>query len=392
MPYPSSHRTTEPCRKVNFQFTKRELRIVESFSGYSADSLTIKTVPLKVQTPIKFVWPHDADVHVTELAKRGCSGHKLVDIVINGKVFAQIRWGSPSYCEEDGYDIAKTIQKCRDAGLAVTVEAMPTAYAEPRALSQKKRKWDEASETVAKSAKLTESVWAVELCPYCKYESNASKTRIESTHLSEAAAEQHAKGWWSRETYGVDNLTQLNRPGSPFSANACVEYGAGIMTVSVVKAPIAELGPALVKRALMLRGASTDDGGPHMLRRRLLQLVSDTNATGMEHSAPGGSSTKCESGCGASGSGSGEVSFSAKDNLQMQMFEGEEKDLILEGGNGLGGGHYVREGVAFLNAYAKALGMSRRAFVHLLRNAPGTLMTCWRESMQLSELREIGEA
>ena len=60
--------------------------------------------------------------------------------------------------------------------------------------------------------------------------------------------------------------------------------------------------------------------------------------------------------------------------------------------NGLGGGHYVREGVAFLNAYAKALGMSRRAFVHLLRNAPGTLMTCWRESMQLSELREIGEA
>lgn len=63
------------------------------------------------------------------------------------------------------------------------------------------------------------------------------------------------------------------------------------------------------------------------------------------------------------------------------MFEGEEKHLILEGGNGMCGGHYVREGVAFLTAYAKALGMSRRAFVHMLRNAPGTLMHSWRESM-----------
>lgn len=41
-------------------------------------------------------------------------------------------------------------------------------YAEPRALSQKKRKYDEAAETAAKGVKLTESVWAVELSPFCK--------------------------------------------------------------------------------------------------------------------------------------------------------------------------------------------------------------------------------
>lgn len=50
-------------------------------------------------------------MHVAELAKRGFSGHKLVDVVISSETFAQIRWGSPVYCDEDGYDIAKTIQK-----------------------------------------------------------------------------------------------------------------------------------------------------------------------------------------------------------------------------------------------------------------------------------------
>ena len=68
MPYPSSHRTPELHRKVSFQFTKKELRIVESFSGFASDNETIKSTPLNVQTPIKFVWPQDADVHVAELA------------------------------------------------------------------------------------------------------------------------------------------------------------------------------------------------------------------------------------------------------------------------------------------------------------------------------------
>ena len=85
------------------------------------------------------------------------------------------------------------------------------------------------------------------------------------------------------------------------------------------------------------------------------------------------------------------MSFSAKERLRIQMYEGDDKDLILEAGNGMGGGHHVRDGVAFLTAYAKALGMSRRAFVHLLRYAPGTVEASWRESMTPAELREIGE-
>ena len=85
-------------------------------------------------------------------------------------------------------------------------------------------------------------------------------------------------------------------------------------------------------------------------------------------------------------------SFSAEDRLSMEVYEGLEKDLILESGNGLGGGHYVREGDTLLTAYAKALDMSRGALVHLMRSAPGTLMDCWSEVMTPEELREIGAA
>jgi hypothetical protein len=85
------------------------------------------------------------------------------------------------------------------------------------------------------------------------------------------------------------------------------------------------------------------------------------------------------------------LSFSAKEQLRIQMYEGDDKEMILEAGNGMGGGHNVRDGVAFLTAYARALHMSRRAFVHLLRNAPGTLDPEWREMMTPAELREIGD-
>lgn len=88
---------------------------------------------------------------------------------------------------------------------------------------------------------------------------------------------------------------------------------------------------------------------------------------------------------------SSSTSSSAEGRPAMQLFGGEDKNLIIEGGNGMGGGHYVREGLDFLDAYAKALGMSRDAFVHKLRNARGPLMSWWRECMTPSELQEIGE-
>ena len=65
MPYPASHRTPELHRKVSFQFTKKELRIVESWTGFASDNQTIKRTPLNVQTPIKFVWPQDAEIAST---------------------------------------------------------------------------------------------------------------------------------------------------------------------------------------------------------------------------------------------------------------------------------------------------------------------------------------
>lgn len=86
------------------------------------------------------------------------------------------------------------------------------------------------------------------------------------------------------------------------------------------------------------------------------------------------------------------TSSSAEGRPAMELFEGEDKNGIIEHGNGMGGGHYVREGLDFLDAYAKASGMSREAFVHKLRNARGPpLLSWWREVMTPSELQEIGE-
>ena len=61
------------------------------------------------------------------------NGGRLVDVIVAGETFAQIKWGSQGYCNEEGHDIARTIQKCKDAGLSCTVVGMPTVYAQPPA-------------------------------------------------------------------------------------------------------------------------------------------------------------------------------------------------------------------------------------------------------------------
>jgi len=48
-----------------------------------------------------------------------------------------------------------------------------------------------------------------------------------------------------------------------------------------------------------------------------------------------------------------------------------DKDTILMMGNGMGGGHLVRDGVPFLDAYARALGAPRSVFIAGLRQADG---------------------
>ena len=45
----------------------------------------------------------------------------------------------------------------------------------------------------------------------------------------------------------------------------------------------------------------------------------------------------------------------------------DEPDFLFEGANGMGGGHYMREGIPYITAYAKALKLSRKEFVLLLK-------------------------
>mmetsp|Transcript_6832 Transcript_6832/g.12687 ORF Transcript_6832/g.12687 Transcript_6832/m.12687 type:complete len:370 (-) Transcript_6832:266-1375(-) len=52
---------------------------------------------------------------------------------------------------------------------------------------------------------------------------------------------------------------------------------------------------------------------------------------------------------------------------------GDSKAMVLEFGNGCGGGRFVREGVRFLDAYAMALDLPRPALLQALCDAPGGL-------------------
>lgn len=115
------------------------------------------------------------------------------------------------------------------------------------------------------------------LRPYSKYVSSSHKSqqpKIFSTHTTMQEANQQAQKWWTTESWGVDCFEDTSpRPDQPYNVTACVEAGAGVMTVSVSKEPVADLGPALVKKALKMRGVQTLDAGPNVLRRRLSELV-----------------------------------------------------------------------------------------------------------------------
>jgi len=274
MPYPSSHRVRyngTTFRKVSFQFTKGVAQIL-SHDRFDRDYEDLEaTVPLSRGTKIKWVWPEDSAAFVQALQKRGNSKSKPVEVHIGGTVFAQLDWGSGGYGNDRGQDIAKTISKCYEAGLDVEVENMPPEYAQPQ--QSRKRPLDEAAETQAKARRAEGRVWVVTEDAYCKYSSNDKPPKVISTHLTQADADQRARAYWTRDVWGVDGLTEMSAPGEPYHANACVEYGAGIMTVCVEQRDVADLGAAMVKKALKLRGASVEDGGPHVLRHRLSALL-----------------------------------------------------------------------------------------------------------------------
>ena len=100
-------------------------------------------------------------------------------------------------------------------------------------------------------------VWAVSLDEYNKYAAVAPRPRLHSTHLSEQDATARAKAWWTTDTHAVENLTVTSGESDPYTANAIVEAGGRIMTVSVVRIGVSKLSESLLKNALELRGAPT---------------------------------------------------------------------------------------------------------------------------------------
>lgn len=64
--------------------------------------------------------------------------------------------------------------------------------------------------------------------------------------------------------------------------------------------------------------------------------------------------------------------------------------MILESGNGMGGGSLVREGYAMLTAYAMTIHIPRTQLVADLRKAPGNFSSYWVSAMNDEEKEELG--
>ena len=154
---------------------------------------------------------------------------------------------------------------CSEARIKQIVEQIAQEAADKRAA-------EDAAARVAMAARPHESgtVWAVQLDPYNKY--RETKSELHSTHLTEQAATETAKRWWTTDTFGVDGFTVLSRPDEPYEANACIEGGGGIMTVAVVRVKVSKLKGAMLREALRQRGAPTG-GSITALRQRLEELV-----------------------------------------------------------------------------------------------------------------------
>ena len=154
---------------------------------------------------------------------------------------------------------------CSEARVKQIVEQIAQEAADKRAA-------EDAAARVAMAARPHESgtVWAVQLDPYNKY--RETKSELHSTHLTEQAATETAKRWWTTDTFGVDGFTVLSRPDEPYEANACIEGGGGIMTVAVVRVKVSKLKGAMLREALRQRGAPTG-GSITALRQRLEELV-----------------------------------------------------------------------------------------------------------------------
>lgn len=167
--------------------------------------------------------------------------------------------------ERKKLESAMTLMGCSEARAKQILEQLAQEAADKRAA-------DDAAGAAAMAARPHESgtVWAVQLDPYNKY--RETKSKLHSTHLTEQAATERAKRWWTTDTFGVDGLTVLSKPDEPYDANACIECGGGVMGVAVVRVKVSQLKGAMLKEALRQRGAPTS-GSTTALRERLEELV-----------------------------------------------------------------------------------------------------------------------
>lgn len=53
--------------------------------------------------------------------------------------------------------------------------------------------------------------------------------------------------------------------------------------------------------------------------------------------------------------------------VEDKCLQFDAPDYLFEGANGMGAGHYVRQGMPYITAYGKALGLTRAEFLQLLK-------------------------
>ena len=148
--------TTE---KLVFKFAAQQLLVTESCEYRGMRDEPRAQHSLAPGMEIRWTWPGDAERFFAQLCERGCTDSRTVSIVLDGRTIGELEWGKPGNGHVAGRAIASTIIKCRDAGLRVTVVAMPAAYTEQldRLACRKRELVSEDQTTETKSRRFTSS-------------------------------------------------------------------------------------------------------------------------------------------------------------------------------------------------------------------------------------------
>ena len=147
-----------------FRFATQELVVTESceYRGMQDEPRAVHS--LAPGTEVSWTWPDDAEQFFADVCARGCSDTRSVILKVGEKTIGQVEWLASA---RSGHAVASTIQKCRDAGLRVTVDGMPAVYSQPRPSSRKRQSDDDDDDhtTDAKSKRLTSAKFTPVVAP-----------------------------------------------------------------------------------------------------------------------------------------------------------------------------------------------------------------------------------